>query len=70
MDPFEIITAGGILPVIKVESIDYAAFSGCDSLTEVKLNNAKNTWAAAPREDRTAPTLIFLHSSVGRAHDC
>ena len=38
--------------------------------TEVKLINAENTLRATAREDRTMPTPIFLHSSVGRAHDC
>ena len=38
--------------------------------TEVKLNSAENTWRATAREDRKMPTQIFLHSSVGRAHDC
>ena len=38
--------------------------------TEVKLNGAENTWMVTSRKDRKMPTLIFLHSSVGRAHDC
>ena len=38
--------------------------------TEVKLNSVEDTWMATSRENRTVPTLIFLHSSVGRAHDC
>ena len=38
--------------------------------TEVKLNGAENTRLVTIREDRKMPTLIFLHSSVGRAHDC
>ncbi len=42
--------------------------------TVVKLNSAENTWAAAPREDRSTPTLFlkisfpflysFLHFST------
>ena len=35
--------------------------------TEVKLSGAENTWLATARENREMPTLIFLHSSVGRA---
>ena len=38
--------------------------------TEVKLSGAENTWLATARKNREMPTLIFLHSSVGRAHDC
>ena len=38
--------------------------------TEVKLSGAENTWLATARENREMPTFIFLHSSVGRAHDC
>ena len=40
--------------------------------TEVKLTSVDNTWLATAREDRAAPPyfVIFLHSSVGRAHDC
>ncbi len=38
--------------------------------TEVKLSGAENTWLATARENREMPTSIFLHSSVGRAHDC
>ena len=39
--------------------------------TEVKLDSAEDTWVAAPWENRKMPTFyIFLHSSVGRAHDC
>ena len=47
--------------------------------TEVKLSGAEDTWLATAWEDRKTPTLcipfgvfcyIFLHSSVGRAHDC
>ena len=38
--------------------------------TEVKLNYAEDTWVVTPRENRKMPTPIFLHSSVGRAHDC
>ena len=40
--------------------------------TEVKLTSVDNTWLATAREDRATPPyfVIFLHSSVGRAHDC
>ncbi len=38
--------------------------------TEVKLNSAENTWLVTAWKDRKMPTQIFLHSSVGRAHDC
>ena len=38
--------------------------------TEVKLTCAEDTWRAAARENRKAPTLIFLVSSVGRARGC
>ena len=48
--------------------------------TEVKLSGAENTWLVTARENREMPTqsntpkwvfcYIFLHSSVGRAHDC
>ena len=38
--------------------------------TEVKPYSAESTWPATARENREMPTHIFLHSSVGRAHDC
>ena len=38
--------------------------------TEVKLSGAENSAPATGCENREMPTLIFLHSSVGRAHDC
>ena len=38
--------------------------------TEVKLSGAEDTWLETARENREMPTHIFLHSSVGRAHDC
>ena len=39
--------------------------------TEVKLPRADNTWLATAREDRSLPdSIIFLHSSVGRARGC
>ena len=38
--------------------------------TEVKPDSAEDTWLVTTRENRKMPTLIFLHSSVGRAHDC
>ena len=38
--------------------------------TEVKLFSVEDTWLETARENREMPTHIFLHSSVGRAHDC
>ena len=38
--------------------------------TEVKLSGAEDTWLETAWENREMPTHIFLHSSVGRAHDC
>ena len=38
--------------------------------TEVKLSGADDSSRATYCENREMPTLIFLHSSVGRAHDC
>ena len=32
--------------------------------TVVKLNSAENTWAAAPREDRSTPTLLLKLSHL------
>ena len=46
MDPFEIITAGGILPVIKVESIDYAA-----PLADALRNGGINTIEVTARNE-------------------
>ena len=38
--------------------------------TEVKPCGAENSALATRCENREMPTSIFLHSSVGRAHDC
>ena len=38
--------------------------------TAVKLTCAEDTWLEAARENKKAPTLIFLLSSVGRACGC
>ena len=38
--------------------------------TEVKLCSADDTWRETARESKSSPDLIFLLSSVGRAHDC
>ena len=38
--------------------------------TEVKLSGADDSGRATYCENREMPTSIFLHSSVGRAHDC
>ena len=38
--------------------------------TEVKLFHVDDTWRETARESRQLPELIFLYSSVGRAHDC
>ena len=38
--------------------------------TEVKLSGAENSALATRCQNREMPTSIFLHSSVGRAHDC
>ena len=35
--------------------------------TEVKLTRVDDTWLATAWESRSAPTFIFLLSSVGRA---
>ena len=38
--------------------------------TEVKLISAEDTWLATARDNRKAPTQIFLNSSAGRACGC
>ena len=38
--------------------------------TEVKLSGAEDSALATRCENREMPISIFLHSSVGRAHDC
>ena len=38
--------------------------------TEVKLTRVDDTWLATAWESRSAPTFIFLLSSVGRALGC
>ena len=38
--------------------------------TEVKPGSADDSWLVTACENRKMPTFIFLHSSVGRAHDC
>ena len=38
--------------------------------TEVKLSGAEDSAPATGCSNREMPISIFLHSSVGRAHDC
>ena len=71
--------------VFRVLSLEEVGVNSCEvppvpiPNTEVKPLRAEGTWLVTARESRAMPAqrsrafysfVLFLHSSVGRAHDC